>query len=141
MIPLSFNFLAILVAAVAAFVLGFVWHGPLFGKQWMKMMNIPQSEIDAMKARGMGCMVPQMIASFFQQCVTALVIAHLTAALSITDALEAVMFAVLIWLGFIATIHLNTVLWEKRKLDLYFFNITYHLVSLIVMTLIVVAWK
>jgi hypothetical protein len=33
------------------------------------------------------------------------------------------------------------VLWEKRKMDLYFFEIAYHLVSLVVVSLVVVLWR
>ena len=44
-------------------------------------------------------------------------------------------------LGFIVTVLLNTVLWENRKMELYLFNIVYHLVSLVVVTLIVVLWR
>lgn len=134
----TINYLAVLAAAVAAFVIGFLWHGPLFGKQWIKMMNIPQSEVDAMQAKGMGPMLPHMIAAFAQQLVVAFVVAHLADKLGIPNLTAAVGLAVLLWLGFIATTLLNGVLWEKRKMNLYLFNITYHLVSLIAIAVIIV---
>ena len=37
---LPINYLAVLVAAVAYFVVGFLFHGPLFGKVWMKLANV-----------------------------------------------------------------------------------------------------
>jgi hypothetical protein len=135
------NFLAVLVAAIAAFIIGFLWHGPLFGRQWIKMMAIPQSEVDAMKAKGMGPMVPRMIAALVQQLIIATVMSHLASALSVSGAMAAVLFAVLLWFGFIATVLLNSVLWENRKMDLYLFNVSYHLVSLVVISLIVVLWR
>ncbi len=138
---MTINITAVLVAAVAAFVIGFLWHGPLFGAQWIKMMGIPKSEVDAMKKKGMGPMVPSMIAAFVQQVVTAAIFAHLASVLSVTGVTQAIMFAVLIWLGFYVTTLLNAVLWEKRKMDLYLFEITYHLVALIAISLIVVLWK
>ncbi len=137
----SLNYLAILVAAVAAFFVGFLWHGPLFGKQWLKMMNIPQSEVDAARAKGMGPMLPMMIAAFVQQFIVAVVTAHLVNALGIADAMTAVLFATLLWFGYIATTLLNGVLWEKRSMNLYVFNIAYHLVALVVIALIVTLWK
>ncbi len=137
----SINFVAVLVAALVAFFIGFLWHGPLFGKQWMKMMAIPQSEVDAMKAKGMGPMVPRMIAAFVQQAVIALVVSHLASVLGIVGAVPAILFALLLWFGFIATVLLNTVLWENRKMELYLFNIAYHLVSLVIVSLIVVLWR
>lgn len=137
----SINFLAVFVAALAAFFIGFMWHGPVFGKQWMKMMEIPQSKVDAMQAKGMGPMIPRMLAALVQQIVIALVVAHLATALSITGAVPAILFALLLWIGFIATVLLNTVLWEERKMELYLFNIIYQLVSLIAVSLIVVLWR
>lgn len=135
------NFLAVVVAAIAAFVIGFLWHGPLFGKQWLAMMNVPQSEVDAMRAKGMGPMIPTMIAALVQQLIIALVTAHLANALGIVGAVPAILFAVVLWLGYLAMPMLNGVLWERRKMDLYLFNIGYHLVSLVAVSLIVVLWR
>jgi hypothetical protein len=139
---LSFlNWAAILVAAVAAFVIGFLWHGPLFGKYWIKMMGIPQSEVDAMQAKGMGPMLPRMLAALVQQIVLATVLAIFLAALGTMNATQAILVAVLLWLGLIVTWELNSVLWEKRKLDLYFFEIAYSLVSLVAVSLILTLWR
>lgn len=137
----SINWFAVLVAALAAFFIGFMWHGPLFGKQWIKMMGIPQSKVDAMQARGMGPMVPQMIAAFVQQIIVAAVVSWLASALLVSGAAGAVMLGVLLWLPFVAAIHLNTVLWEGRKMDLYLFTIAYHFVTFLVVSLIVVLWR
>ena len=41
----SLNFLAIIVAAVANLAIGFVWYGPVFGKQWMKLNNYTEEEM------------------------------------------------------------------------------------------------
>lgn len=47
------NYLAVVVAAIAAMVLGFVWYGPLFGKPWMQLMGFTKDTIDQMKGKGM----------------------------------------------------------------------------------------
>jgi hypothetical protein len=133
---LSTNVPALLAAGAAAFILGFLWHGPLFGKQWIALMGIPQSEVDAMKAKGMGAMAPQMLCAFLQQVVVAFVLGSLLANLSVADMAGAAMLAALVWLGFIATTLLNGVLWEKRTMNLYLFNIVYHLVSLILIAMV-----
>lgn len=137
----SINILAVLVAAIAAFIIGFLWHGPVFGKQWIALMEIPQAKIDAMRAQGMSPMMPRMVAAFIQQIIIALVTAHLAAALGLTTALQAILFAIVLWFGFIATTLLNGVLWEERKVSLYLFNNAHQLVNLIVIALIVVLWK
>jgi len=35
------NWLAVLIAIVAAFVFGWLWYGPLFGKTWAALMKYP----------------------------------------------------------------------------------------------------
>jgi len=39
------NYLAIVLATVSAMVLGFLWYGPILGKQWMKLNNFTEEEI------------------------------------------------------------------------------------------------
>ena len=34
------NWLAVIVAAAAAFVIGALWYGPLFGRTWMRLTGI-----------------------------------------------------------------------------------------------------
>lgn len=46
-----------------------------------------------------------------------------------------------IWLGFIATTALNTVLWEKASWKLYFINVGHHLAGLLLMGAILAAWQ
>ena len=41
---LDINWLAVIVAAVATFVLGGVWYGPLFGKIWRAADGRPDPE-------------------------------------------------------------------------------------------------
>ena len=52
--PVDINYIAVVGAAVAAMVIGFLWYGPLFGKQWTKLMNFDKKKIDEAKRKGMG---------------------------------------------------------------------------------------
>ncbi len=130
--------LPVLVAAIAGFVIGFLWHGPLFGKVWMKMMGITQKQ---MKEAQMKNMLPQMAAAFVQQLVLSYVIALFAGALGVASAMDAVQLAFWLWLGFIVTTHLNGVLWENRKLELYLFNLSYYAALFLAITLIVGLWQ
>lgn len=130
---ISVHWTAALVAGVVAFIIGFLWYGPVFGKQWIAMMKIPQSEVDAMKAKGMSAMLPQMVAGLVQQIIIAAVLSHLLTALNISDAMAATWLAVLVWFGFVAAVTLSQVLWEKRTIALYAFNSVYVLVTFVVM--------
>lgn len=41
----SINWLAVVVATAAAFVVGGIWYGPLFGKAWMNEMGFTEEEL------------------------------------------------------------------------------------------------
>src|SRR5688572_10304000 len=62
--PMQINMVAVLVAVVANFILGFLWYTPLFGKAWAKQMGFDTSVKPAggEVARGMIFMV---IGNFF----------------------------------------------------------------------------
>lgn len=135
------NYLAVLAAAVAAFVFGFLWHGPVFGKLWMSLSGITQEQMEAAKAKGMGAMKWQMLGTFLQQLLTAYVFALFAMWMGFMDVSGALQLAFWSWLGFIVTTQLNGVLWENRSKHLYLFNITYQLASFMILSLIVTLWK
>lgn len=134
------NYVSVLVAAAAAFCIGFLWHGPVFGKQWMKLMKITPAEMKKGQKEMEGKMAGYMLVAFLQQLVTAYVVSVVASLIGVSDTAGAVQLAGLLWLGLIATTLLNGVLWEKRTIPLYLFNIVYQLVSLTVITLIVAVW-
>lgn len=39
------NWLAVVIATVAAFVLGGIWYGPLFSKPWMQAFGLTEDEV------------------------------------------------------------------------------------------------
>ena len=59
---LKINHLAVLVAVVLQFVLGFLWYGPLFGDAWMEMVGLDMDTIMADPA-GAGEWITNIIAS------------------------------------------------------------------------------
>ncbi len=136
-----FNFPAILVAALAAFFVGFMWHGPVFGKVWMKLMKISAADMKKGQ-KEMGKKMPLYMAiAYLQQLVTSFLMALFSLMLGASDTFSSVLLAFLIWIGFIATTLLNGVLWEKRTVPLYLFNIAYQFVNLVVIALIVGLWR
>ena len=41
----AINWIAVVVAAVSAFVLGGVWYGPIFGKQWQALVGLSDEDL------------------------------------------------------------------------------------------------
>jgi hypothetical protein len=59
---LRLNHLAVLVAVILQFVIGFVWYGPLFGEPWMEMVGLDMATIDA-DPPGAGEWITNLVAS------------------------------------------------------------------------------
>ena len=131
------NYLAVLAAAVAYIVLGFLWYGPLFGKQWIKLMNFDKKKMSEMKNKGMGKTYVIMVVGTL---VTSYVLAHFVDYLDAANVAGALTAAFWIWLGFVAPVQLGMVLWEGKPWKLYFLNAAYYLVNLAVMATILAVW-
>jgi len=123
----SVNLWAVLVAAVASFVLGGLWYGPLFGKSWAKL-----AKVKAMK-KGMGS---GHLAMFISSLVTAYVLAVFIglAGAGVGTALAVGFWT---WLGFYATLTLGGVLWKGEPINLYWLNNGYGLLNLLLMALVI----
>lgn len=136
------NYLAVFVAAIASMVVGFLWYGPLFGKMWMQMMGYGQADMDAAKAKG--GMGKSYAIAFIGSLVTAYVLAHIIGMANMAGVSSGISSGISsafwVWLGFVATVGLGSVLWERRTWKLYCFNMGHQLVHLIVMGLIIAAW-
>lgn len=131
------NYLALLVAGVAAMAVGFLWYSPvLFAKPWMKLMGYTKESMEKEKqAMGKTYMI-----SFLATLVMGYMLAHVMA-LSISYFNYPVLQAGLttafwMWLGFVAPVQLTDVLFGSKKWNLFFINTGYQLVSLLTMGLV-----
>jgi len=132
------NYLAIIVATFASFVIGFLWFGPLFGKVWAKEMGFGKKEMNAAKKKGMGKI---MLVNFVGTLVTAYVLAVLIGMLGVSTLIDGVKLGFWIWLGFFAAATLlNGMLWEGKSFKLYIINAAFWLVSIKVMASIIAVW-
>ncbi|MEK6904437.1 MAG: DUF1761 domain-containing protein [Nanoarchaeota archaeon] len=130
------NLLRVLIAAVAANIIGFIWYSPkVFGTMWIKLSEITPAKIAASKRKGMG----KIYATGF---VSTVIIAYVLGLfMSLTDSktiVGALLIGLLVWLGFIATTMLGMVLWESKPVKLYLINVLHYLVSILVMAVILV---
>lgn len=133
----SINGWAVLIAAIANMVVGMLWYGPLFGKQWKRLMGFTDESM-----RGMA-MMPARAMSFglASSLVMAYVLAHFADAWVALDFSGAFQLAFWIWLGFVATTQLSGVLWEGKSWKLFCLNTTASLVSMVAMAWVLVSWR
>ena len=132
------NLLAVLVAAIAATGVGMFWYSPAgFGKAWMRLSGLSQEKMNQMKNKGMG---KTYTINFIATLVMAYVLANFVGVWGAVGVAGAFSIAFWVWLGFIATVMLGSVLWEGKPTKLYVINISFYLVSLFLMALILVYW-
>lgn len=137
---LPINLLSVFVAAIAAFIIGFLFHGPLFGKLWMKLANIQPTGNEKLSD-----MVPQMLKNFFANIVTAYVLAMFISIISryynnVGNIVGGMGIAFWAWLGFLVTSSSIDVIWMGRSRKLWFFEITSSFVAFLSMGAILAAW-
>ena len=132
------NYLAVFVAAIAAFVVGALWYGPLFGKPWRSLMGVPEGMMGMPGTRLSP--VAAMAINFLATLVLAYVLSGLLSLLNGVTPGMTLQVALLVWLGFVAPIILNTVLFEGRSIKFYLINTGAQLVQLLAMALVYGWW-
>jgi hypothetical protein len=139
MVPI--NYWAVLVAAIAQMILGYLWYGPLFGKPWMAMMGFDPQKIKHAQAKGMGKSYMFMaIGSLIMSWILAHAIIFASAYLVFYGFTAGITIGFLNWIGFIAPVTLGSVLWEGKPWKLWVLNAGYYLVGLCLMGAILAVW-
>ncbi len=131
------NLVAVLVAAVVSYVIGWIWFSVLFGKAWTRLSGFTGKKMEAMKKKGMA-------KSYLLMFVGTLVMSYVLAqfvdyagAVTFGDGMTAGFW---LWLGFIAPVQLGMVLWGEKPWTLYFIDTFHNLVALLVMGGILAVW-
>ena len=132
------NIWAVLVAAVATFMLGGLWYSPLlFAKQWVASHGYTPEQLEAMK----GTAAKAYGLSFLCWLVMALMLAVLIGRFGLDSAMGGMKLGVVCWVGFSATVGLSAVLFSGKKFATWFIDGGYQLASVIVMGAILGTWR
>jgi len=133
---LKINYLAVILAAIAAFVVGALWYSPLlFGRAYMEVRGLNPSAAAEMKPR-----VGELLGEFVKNIVVAFVLAHFLVPLGVRDWKGALQLGLWVWVGFQAMLLMGAVLHEKMPLTLYAIHSGDALVKTLLMSLILGMW-
>ena len=139
MIPI--NYFAVVVNAVIAMAIGFAWYGPLFGKQWVELMGWSPAEMERKHNESLGPKYAiQALGALMMSFVLAHTIVFAMTTLGTSGIAAGVEGALWNWAGFIVPATLGTVLWDGKPWKLWFLNVGYFLVVLIVMGIVLSVW-
>lgn len=136
MLP-TVNYLAVVVAAVASMAIGFAWYSmPVFGKPWVKLLGLTQEALKKSQKE----MGPKYGIMVLASLLMAFVLAVLVKLAWSQTAIGGAKVGALAWLGFVATVGLNSFVFENKPFQLYLINVAYYLVSLVLMGAILAVW-
>lgn len=128
------QYVIIVLAAVLGFAVGGLWYSPLlFAKRWMKEVGFSKKDIEKAKKKGMA---PLMIGSFLVTLLMSLVLYIVGALFEVNTFWEYTFTGFMIWIGFIATTMLNSVLYEGKSLVYYAINAGHYFFVLVVMSIV-----
>ena len=129
----SISWLAVIVAAVVKFAIGAAWYQPLFGKRWRELMKVPEGAM----ADGM---TQALIVGFVGDLVMAYVLARFVAHYGDAGLGGGLLVGFMAWLGFVATLMVGQIYYEKKPMELIAINAAYQLVGLLAMGAIFGVW-
>ena len=129
----TFNWWAILVSTVLAFVLGGLWYGPLFGQAWMTAIGKTEEEIEPTPA--------PFIISFFTALLTAVVLAWLIGALQVTTWVGGATIGLVTGIGFIATAMASDTAFCGWGMKLFIIQSGYRVLYSILMGAVLGGWQ
>jgi len=138
---LPINLISVFVAAVVAFVLGFLFHGPVSGKLWMKLANVHPTGNEKFSD-----MYGQMFWNFVVNLVTAFIMAMIFALVFTSSLmgpvtwLRGAIMGIWLWLGFLVTSSSIEVIWMGRSWKLWLFEAACSLVVMATMGAILASW-
>lgn len=129
------NYPAVLVSAIAYWLLGAVWYAVLFGKPWIALEGIPVEKLQAANP------VLPYILSFLLNLLIAYVLSQLCLWRNATTAARGAALGILLWIGFVGPITYSTYMYELRPWQLFAINGFYPLAGLALMGAILGAWS
>lgn len=128
---LDISLVAVITALIANIIFGSIWYSPLFfGENWAEGHKF---NIEEMKPSFL-----HFLGAILISTVMILAIATLIDYFNIFQLKKALVFGAIVWLGFIATSHFSGVVWAKKPLTVYFIDVIYLLICILLTSAILV---
>jgi hypothetical protein len=132
------NYLAVLVSSIVGMAIGALWYSPvLFGKLWMQWNNVDAQKLKESQEKGM---IKNYIVSFVSVLIMMYILGYFMDLTNVVNVYNGLFVGIALWLGLIATVMINSVLWDDKPVKLYILNISHYLVVLVVASVILSLW-
>jgi hypothetical protein len=136
---MKIKYAAVIVATLVHYILGGLWYSPLlFGNKFIQIINWSPEKLAEIEKQSH---VKELAIAFVTSLVLVYILAHFVQYTKATTAMAGIQTAFWLWLGFITTTQLATVIFEQRPLGLYLMNIGYQLVGCALAGAILAVWR
>jgi hypothetical protein len=138
---MDINYLAVLVCAILAMVLGFTWYGPLFGKKWMRISGLDNID-EARKKEMMKGVWKLYLAQFALVLFQLYVLAHFVLGWATVSGVHSSLW---LWVGFVMPTVAMSCMWTNDSAKVawtkFLIQAGYQLVAFIMFGLILGSWQ
>ena len=129
------NYMAVVIAAVAAMVTGSLWYGKmLFGNTWMRLNGLNMTDA---KKSNMALLYGTMFVGALVEAYVLSHFVHYAGAFTLFNGIKTGAWA---WLGFVAPVTMGNYMFAGRPMKLFYIDAGYALVNLLIMGGILAAW-
>jgi|CXWL01.1.fsa_nt_gi hypothetical protein len=139
MLPsVQLNYLAVLMAAVAAFVIGGLWYSPLlFAKAWVKAHAYSPEQVAAMQAAAPKAYSVTLVCQLAIAAAMGVIVYYMR----LVRAEQGVQLGLLAWGGFAAPLGLVGHVYSGKRLAAWLIDAGYQLTYLVAMGVILAVWR
>lgn len=138
------NWLAVLVATIAYFVLGAIWHSkPVFASKWAQGHGINMNPNDPNARKGFGqILILSFIAFFIISTAIAIIIAKMNSGgAHLSGVMSGIKVGLVTGAGISAMTLSISHLYTKKPIYLHFIDGLYHVAGQIIVAVILCVWK
>ena len=133
---LKINHLAVLMAVILQFVLGFLWYGPFFGESWMEMVGLDMVTIEA-NPPGVGGWITNVVSAV----VSMYILAWLFTKIPVISLVQGLAIGLLIGFSFVLLSSMTTGMFSQYPYGLAWITGGYTTVGLGIGGAVFGAWK
>ncbi len=138
---MEINYVAVLVAAVVCYLVGWAWYSPLlFVKPWLRARG---KDADAVMAQMKNMQMPmdKMLIELVTTVVFAFLVGHITVVwFGVATIQSAIHLSLWLWVTFFAVPLIGAVMWEDMRWQHFAITAGRWLVSLLIITIITGLW-
>ncbi|MHC4611480.1 MAG: DUF1761 domain-containing protein [Planctomycetota bacterium] len=132
------NFLAVGTAAPATIFIGALWYSPLsFGTFWAKAHGHSEDKLAQIRTAAGRTLAVSLVCYLVMASVLALLVSYT----GVSTVLQGAFLGILVWLGFLATVGLTAHMFSEKRVSTYLLDAGHQLVCVVVMGVILTAWR